>query len=102
MLDINKIDKEIKEFINSITKENMSKKIPLEGVTYEIFMDAFVNQNVQNLIKKNELRQGQALFNLLETYQLDLVNKIRGTDLDPYYDEQISQDVHNYLIENWS
>ena len=78
----------------------MKKNIP--GVTYEIFMDAFMNQNIQNLIKKNELRQGQALFNLLELYQIELADKMRGTDLDPYYHEHIAPAVHSYLIENWS
>lgn len=78
----------------------MSKNIP--GVTYEIFMDTFTSPNVQNIIKKNDMRQGQALFVLLESYQPAIVKEMRGTDLDPYYCEHISPAVHNYLINNWS
>jgi len=85
-----------------LTNEQINNMKNIPGVTYEIFTDAFCNENVQSLIKKNELRQGQAFFNLLELYQPAIADKIRGTDLDPYYSIDIAPAVHDFLIKNWT
>jgi hypothetical protein len=77
-------------------------KLPIPGVTYDIFITAFMKDSVQAFIKKNELRQGQAFFNFLNTYNHDLANKIRGTELDPYYSIDIAPAVHDFLIKNWT
>jgi len=33
----------------------------------------------------SQWREGQAYFNVLETHLPHLANKVRGTDLDPFY-----------------
>lgn len=34
-----------------------------------------------------ELRRGQAAFNLMEDLQPEFAESIRGTEIDPYYDD---------------
>lgn len=50
------------------------------------------------LQKENKaLRRGQALFNALYEQAPDLANTIRGTDLDPFYDDKKIQGLSDWL-----
>lgn len=40
------------------------------------------------LVRHKTLRAGQALFNALLLVRPDLAEEIRGTDLDPFYDNK--------------
>jgi len=46
-------------------------------------------------------RQGQAYFNMLYEKRPDLSEQIRGTDLDPFYEEFVSGDCIAFVKSNW-
>lgn len=48
------------------------------------------------------IRIGQAYFNMLEDVNPELANGLRGTDLDPFYRESVSEETHTYVQYNWS
>ncbi len=52
------------------------KNIP--GVTYEIFTDAFCNENVQSIIRKNELVLCQRYYTFGNTYYQSTVYNFRS------------------------
>ena len=45
-------------------------------------------------------RDGQIFFNVLAAFRPDLSEQIRGTELDPFYDHNISA-FFVWLVENW-
>jgi hypothetical protein len=44
-------------------------------------------------------RPGQNLFNCLEEYRPDLADKLRGTDIDPFF---IPRDANTSWLQTWS
>ena len=53
----------------------------------------------QTLIIRTEFRRGQAFFNLLHFYEPDIADEIRGTKLDPFYDDSRLEKLYNYITE---
>lgn len=51
--------------------------------------------------KKNKLRWGQGLFNHLCTVRPELAEKIRGTELDPFYRDDRVPVFLEFLEKNW-
>ena len=47
-------------------------------------------------------RCGQVLFNYLYTVNPDLADKIRGTELDPFYNDARIRDCINFLKSEWT
>lgn len=48
-----------------------------------------------------ELRLGQVFFNELASIRPDIAEQIRGTMLDPFYKERITNAVGNFVRERW-
>lgn len=46
-------------------------------------------------------RRGQALFNHLHDVRTDLAERIRGTNLDPFYDDSRLDDTLTWLHQQW-
>ena len=46
-------------------------------------------------------RLGQSYFNLLHEVRPDLANELRGSMLDPFFKERITQVVHDWVAERW-
>ena len=46
-------------------------------------------------------RPGQRFFNVLAEYHPELAEKIRGTDIDPFYDDHKIKDAIEFLVKNW-
>lgn len=55
----------------------------------------------QHFAKNHDWRYGQSVFNVLLTYRPDLAEKIRGTDLDPFYSDNLSDELHEWLYCHW-
>lgn len=47
-------------------------------------------------------RRGQALFNHLHDVRPDLANQLRGTDLDPFYDNSKVVDALEFIQQHWN
>ena len=50
---------------------------------------------------KTEQRHGQSLSNYLHMVRPDLFDRIIGTSLDPFYQNEFVDDCLQYLAENW-
>lgn len=46
----------------------------------------------------NRQREGQRAFNALYAIRPDLAEQVRGTDLDPFYDDSRLPDFHAWLV----
>ena len=62
----------------------------------------FYSQVCEYVASHPHIRIGQAYFNMLEDINPRIANGLRGTDLDPFYSESVSEDTHTYVQYNWS
>ena len=46
-------------------------------------------------------RNGQALFNVLYDVRPDLAEQVRGTHLDPFYDNGLVGEFLDFVAANW-
>lgn len=67
-------------------------------MTYEEFLER-VNRNYAKL--GEEWRYGQAYFVVLMTYRPDIAELIRGTLLDSFHKDIISQALTDFIISRW-
>lgn len=66
--------------------------------------DAFcirVAQLWSNTIIQISQRYGQHYFNTLYAVRPDVADKIRATPLDPFFDDDVSVETENAVIEYW-
>lgn len=73
--------------------------------TYEDFINVATREFVSQA--QNGYRYGQALFNVLLTHKPELAERVRSTDIDPFYEDTLAVDcvIGNFLLwvsENWS
>lgn len=66
-------------------------------ISYGDFTSAVRNRFVSH---PNE-RRGQATFNTLFATRPDLAEKVRATNLDPFYDDSKLHEFYNFIEENW-
>lgn len=62
----------------------------------------FYAQVCEYVASHPHIRIGQAYFNMLEDINPKLANGLRGTALDPFYRESVSEETHIYVQYNWS
>lgn len=48
-----------------------------------------------------DIRYGQHWFNRLYEVRPDLADSIRGTRLDPFYKDHVSQEALSFVVTNW-
>lgn len=69
-------------------------------VTFENFR--FIYEHRLYLKCSEGLRKGQFLFIELNNYNKRVAGLIRGTNLDPFNKETVSEDTWNFIRDNWS
>lgn len=71
-------------------------------VTYEMFMDNHKRWYEGREFVTSNMRTGQILYNALSFFRKDLADKLRGSELDPYYKEHGKLgDTLVWLRANW-
>lgn len=66
-------------------------------MTYEQFLTA----SLHYWHSHNEQRYGQALFNYLFEVRPDLSERVRGSKLDPFYQDRIAWKFLAWVVANW-
>lgn len=61
----------------------------------------FIDRCATDQYKNPEWRKGQAYFNSLYDFDPKLADEIRGTELDPFYNDQIITKFLEYILERW-
>ena len=61
----------------------------------ELLLDSYKIRHLTNY------RKGQAFFNCLEDFRPDLAALIRGTEIDPFYDDSKVDAAIEYVVERW-
>jgi len=68
-------------------------------------LDAFIHQVTINWTQQRKdddtLRFGQVFFNTLHGYRPALADGLRGTPMDPFYKDALSNDTMEWLQERW-
>jgi hypothetical protein len=51
--------------------------------------------------KNPQMRYGQVWFNMLTTYRSELSHKIVATSIDPYHQDLVMDEAHQFARDNW-
>jgi len=70
------------------------------NITYEEFL-ADVHQNYENQSGEDDLRLGQIYFDMLCSVRPWIAEQLRGSKLDPFLMERITQVLSNFVRERW-
>ena len=75
-------------------------------MTFSAFMMAYfkslgVDQRSAKSAGTRGLRQGQLLANMLRELRPDLADMLRGSALDPYYDEGVREATWMWICDHW-
>jgi hypothetical protein len=65
-------------------------------MTYDEFLSKVSREQ-----QETGYRYGQAFFNTLTRVRPVLAEEVRGTPLDPFHDEAVSQSLHQMLTGRW-
>lgn len=69
-------------------------------MTYEEFHNQVVTAYDTQPVK-GDLRLGQIYFNMLCELRPDISEVLRGSMLDPFYKQRITQVLHDFVSERW-
>lgn len=69
-------------------------------MTYDQFNSEVVKIHATQPVKGN-LRLGQIYFNMLCDLRPDISEQLRGSMIDPFFKERITQVVHDFVRERW-
>lgn len=69
-------------------------------MSYDDFV-ARVNHLWGNEIIQISQRFGQLFFNVLHEVRPDIANKIRATDLDPFFDDEVQLETLQEVENSW-
>lgn len=64
-------------------------------------LDEFCNRAFQRMGNNPHLRSGQAFFNQLAEDRPELAERVRGTHLDPFYDDAKLGVFTDFIEANW-
>lgn len=67
---------------------------------YEDFIDR-VNRLWEHPVIKISQRFGQLFFNVLNEVRPDIADKIRATDLDPFFDDEVKLETLEEIKNSW-
>lgn len=74
----------------------------MKSMTYSEFeqlaADVFKRTNAEN---PGEIRVGQSYFNVLMNVRPDIASKMRGSLIDPFYKNRITEVVKEFVKEHW-
>lgn len=71
-----------------------------QPITYDEFHHKVVMVYASQPVK-GDLRLGQVYFNMLCELRPDISEVLRGSMIDPFFKERITQVVHNFVSERW-
>lgn len=69
-------------------------------MSYEDFITR-VNRLWENEIIQISQRFGQLFFNVLHDVRPDIADKIRATDLDPFFDDEVQLETLEEVKNSW-
>ena len=69
-------------------------------MTYDEFLSDVLNK-YETQPKKGDLRLGQIFFNDLCVVRPAIAEQLRGSMLDPFYKERITQVTSDFVRERW-
>lgn len=72
-----------------------------EYLSYTDFI-ADVSIKHEQLFRKFGWRYGQTFFNMLAQSDMEIARKIRGTELDPFFVEQVTEFQHKIIEGLWN
>lgn len=55
-----------------------------------------------SILKDIKLRRGQVFYNYLFEIKPTMAKEINGTNLDPYYKDQVSSETYQFVSDNWN
>ncbi len=70
-------------------------------ISYDRFVAAFHEMFWESEEAGLDWRQGQIYFNVLCGANRGLAEELRGSVLDPFHDERVSQDTWEFVKNNW-
>jgi hypothetical protein len=62
---------------------------------------SFLAHATSSFPNDGDIRYGQHWFNRLYEVRPDLAGAIRGTRLDPFHEDNVSQELLSYVVANW-
>jgi hypothetical protein len=65
------------------------------------YVDFVINATHYYGSHRNEQRFGQAVFNVLHSMRPDIADELRGTEIDPYYQESVPEGVWAFIKARW-
>ena len=68
------------------------------NITYGQFVLACLEYHRQGA---DDQRLGQAVYNFLSLVRPDIASQIRGTPLDPFYRDTLTDEVWEYIESKW-
>jgi hypothetical protein len=71
------------------------------GVGDFFFFHNFFMKNVGGFMETFGWRYGQCFFNLLMDHNARVGEMLRGSIRDPYHKDEVSEEVWNFLMDNW-
>ena len=71
------------------------------GVGDFFFFHNFFMKNVGGFMETFDWRYGQCFFNLLMDHNARVGEMLRGSIRDPYFKDEVSEEVWNFLMDNW-
>jgi hypothetical protein len=71
------------------------------GVGDFFFFHNFFMKNVGGFMETFDWRYGQCFFNLLMDHNARVGEMLRGSIRDPYHKDEVSEEVWNFLMDNW-
>lgn len=74
----------------------------MDAMTYSEF-DEMVTKvcDEEVLVAKSDLRVGQIYFNRLYDVRPDVANRLRGSKIDPFFKNYVTDTVKQFVKDNW-
>jgi hypothetical protein len=94
--------KKEKEFVAAVYESYITPYDMVKlGVGDFFFFHNFFMKNVGGFMETFSWRYGQCFFNLLMDHNARVGEMLRGSIRDPYHKDEVSEEVWNFLMDNW-
>ena len=94
--------KKQEEFVTEAYKSYItSYEMVKLGVGDFFFFHNFFMQNVHGFMETFSWRYGQCFFNLLMVHNPRVGEMLRGSIRDPYHKDEVSEELWDFLMDNW-
>lgn len=70
-------------------------------MTYNDFVDTVHREYSKWRDVDSTYRYGQCMFNILYALRPDIADRIRGTNIDPFYKDYVSSDTWEIVQQYW-